>query len=280
MKYFITGATGSIGRQIIKLLVEQKAEVIAMSRVPENSNLPKEVKVVKGDLTNGNVDKRIFEGVETLFLFPAEGDVRPFLRTAKEGGVKHVIALSSLAVSAHFQRDLDSFSNKYHLAIENAVREVGIKLTALRPGTFANNLLAWAPTIKMTKSVFLPFPDSAQALIHEADIAECVVALFAKPAKWGKVYELSGPKALTQREQVEKTGQALGVSLNCHLVTPEQFTSSVSQYMSDEIIKMILTYWEETTLQPDTIRTGYTELTGKPGRSFEQWAEDHVGQFR
>jgi len=50
--------------------------------------------------------------------------------------------------------------------------------------------------------------------------------------------------------------------------------------MSADIIKMILTYWEETTPQPDTIRTGYTELTRKTGRSFEQWAEDHVGQFR
>ncbi|NOU46348.1 MAG: NmrA family NAD(P)-binding protein [Bacteroidales bacterium] len=280
MKYFITGATGSVGRQIVNQLVEQNAEVTAMCRVPENSNLPKEVQAVKGDLTDGNINKQIFEGVETIFLFPAEGDIRPFLRTVKEAGVRHVIALSSLAVSAHFQRDLNSFSNKYHLAVENAVREAGLKLTALRSGTFANNLLAWAPTIKMTRSVFLPFPDSAQALIHEADIADCVVALFAQPAKWGKVYELSGPKAITQREQVEKIGQALGVPLNCHRVTTEQFTSSVSQFMSTEIIKMILTYWEETTLQPDMIRTGYTEITGKTGRSFEQWAEDHVGQFR
>lgn len=280
MKYFITGATGSIGRQIVKQLVEQKSKVVAMCRKPENANLPKEVRVVKGDLTNGNFDKSIFEGVETLFLFPADGDVRPFLIAAKNAGVQHVIALSSLAVSAHFQRDIGSASYIKHLAIENAVREVGIKLTALRPGTFANNLLAWATTIKMTKSVFLPYPDSAQAPIHEADIAECVVILLTQPSKWGKVYELSGPKALIQREQVEKIGQALGVSLDCHKVTPEQFTASVSRFMPAEIIKMLLTYWEETTKLPDNIKTGYTELTGKQGRSFEQWVNDHVGQFR
>lgn len=280
MKYFITGATGSIGRQIVKQLVEQKAEVIAMCRIPEKSNLPKEVQVVKGDLTDGNVDKSIFDGVETIFLFPAEGDIRPFLRSAKEAGVGHVIVLSSLAVSAHFQRDLDSASYKHHLAIENYVREVGLKLTAIRPGSFANNLLAWSSTIKMTKSVFLPFPNSAQAPIHEADIAESIIALFTSPAKWGKVYELTGPKALTQREQVEKIGIALGFSLDCHQITPEQFTSPVSQFMPAEIIKMLLTYWEETTKQPDPIKTGFAELTGKTGRSFEQWANDHVGQFR
>jgi len=280
MKYFITGATGSIGRQIVKQLVEQKAEVIAMCRIPEKSNLAKEVQIVKGDLTDGNVDKRIFDGVETMFLFPGEGDIRPFLRTAKETGVEHVIALSSLAVSAHFQRDLNSVSYKHHIAIENAVREVGLKLTALRPGTFANNLLAWSPTIKMTKSVFLPYPNSAQAPIHEADIAESVIALFTVPAKWGKAYELTGPKAITQREQVEKIGQVLGVSLDCHQITPEQFASSVSKFMPAEIIKMLLTYWEETTKQPDPVKTGFTELTGKTGRSFEQWVKDHVEQFR
>ncbi len=166
------------------------------------------------------------------------------------------------------------------MSIENSVREVGIKLTALSPGTFANNLLAWSPTIKMTKSVFVPYPNSAQAPIHEADIAECVVALFTNPAKWGKVYELSGSKALTQKEQVEKIGLALGVSLNCHQITPEQFTSSISQFMPVEIIKMLLTYWEETTKQPDPIKTGFAELTGKTGRSFDQWSNDHVEQFR
>lgn len=280
MKYFITGATGSIGRQIVKQLVEKKSEVTAMCRIPETSNLPEEVNVVKGDLTNGKVDKNIFEDVETLFLFPAYGNLKPFLYAAKEAGVQHVIALSSLAVSAHFQRDIDSASYTHHLAVENAVREAGFKLTALRSGTFANNLLSWAPTIKMTQSVFLPFPDSAQALIHEADIAECVVTLFSAPEKWGKVYELSGPKALTQREQVETIGKVLGVTLNCHQITPEQFTTSVEKFMPADIIKMVLTYWEDTTKQPDTIRTGFTEITERSGRSFEQWVNDHIEQFR
>lgn len=279
MKYFITGATGTIGRQIIKQLIEKNADIVAMCRVPENSNLPKEVKTVKGDLTDA-VDHQIFEGSETIFLFPAQGNLRPFLNTACEAGVKHVIALSSLAVSAHFPRDLNSPSYKHHLAIEEAILESGLKLTALRPGTFANNLLAWSPTIKMTKSVFLPYPDSSQAPIHEADIAESVVALFNDPSKWGKVYELSGPKALTQREQLNSISRSLGVSLTCHQVTPEQFSASVSKFMPAGIIQMLLNYWEDTTKQPDPIRTGFAELTGKTGRSFDEWARDHVEQFR
>lgn len=280
MKYFITGATGSIGRQVINQLVEKKADVTALCRNPEKANLPNEVQMVKGSLTDGNLDKKVFDGVETIFLFPAQGDLKPFLKTAKYGGVKHVIALSSLAVSAYFQRDLGSASYTHHLAIENAVREVGLTLTALRSGTFANNLQAWAPVIKMTKSVFLPYPDSAQALIHETDLAESIIALFSQPSKWGKIYEFSGPKAITQREQVNAIGKALGVTLNCQQITPEQFTSSVSQFMPADIIKMILTYWEETTTNPDEIRTGYTELTGKQGRSFETWVNDHIDQFR
>jgi uncharacterized protein YbjT (DUF2867 family) len=126
----------------------------------------------------------------------------------------------------------------------------------------------------------LQFPDSSQALIHEADIAESIVTLFFQSSKWGKIYELSGPKAITQREQVETIGKALGVPLNCQRITPEQFTASVSQFMPADIIKMILTYWEDTTIQPDPIRTGFTELTGKPGRSFEIWVNDHIEQFR
>jgi uncharacterized protein YbjT (DUF2867 family) len=280
MKYFITGATGSVGSLIVDQLIKLDAKVIALTRNPEKSKLPKEVSLIQGNLTQGNFDISIFEGVESLFLFPAEVEIKPFLRNVKDAGVRNIVLLSSLAVSAHFQRDLNSASYKHHLLIENNVREFGFNLSVIRPGTFANNLLAWSPTIKMTKSVFLPFPDSKQAVLHEADIADCAVELLTKPKKRGKVYELSGNVALSQREQVAVIGKILGIPLNCYQITPEQFIESTNKYMSAEIIKMLLTYWEDTTLEPDPIRTGYVEITGRNGRSFEQWVDDHINQFR
>ena len=48
--------------------------------------------------------------------------------------------------------------------------------TVLRPGDMANNLRYWAWTIKSAGSVFGPYPTSAQAPIHEADIAAVAAA--------------------------------------------------------------------------------------------------------
>lgn len=65
----------------------------------------------------------------------------------------------------------------HHRAVEQAVEKAGPGYTFLRPGSFANNLLFWAHTIKTMGMVAGPYPQSAQSLIHEADVAAVAVTV-------------------------------------------------------------------------------------------------------
>ena len=102
MSYLITGATGAIGRQVVNQLVAMGANVHALSRQPDRANLPAAVKVFGGDLTQNHMQVEMFEDVKEVFLFPAEGDVSPFLAKAKAAGVEHLVVLSSLAAAVAF----------------------------------------------------------------------------------------------------------------------------------------------------------------------------------
>ena len=278
MSYLITGATGAIGRHIVKQLLAIGAEVRALSRKPDQANLPGGVEVFQGDMT-GNLQEGVFNDVKSVFLFPANGDIKPFLVKSKAAGVEHIIVLSSLAAAAEFPRDLDSASYCHHIAIEQAVKESGIASTILRPGTFANNLLFWAHTIKASRMVFGPYPQSGQVLIHEADVAAVAVAALTDGRHKGATYALTGSECLTQVEQLKTIGKAIAQELTYQEITPEQFQQSVSQFMPASIIKMLLDYWSDTVEQPDRVRPTVEQIIGRPAYPLACWAADHVSDF-
>lgn len=279
MAYLITGATGTIGRQIVNQLAASGAEVHAISRKPEQASLPAGVEVFRGDLTSDNLQEGVFDGIEGMFLFPAEGDLRPFLARAKAAGVSHIVVLSSQAAAGEHPRDLNSASYLHHRAVEQAVKATGIPHTILRPGSFAKNLRFWAYTIKTQRMVFGPYPQSAQVLIHEADVAAVAAAALTNAAHQGATYILTGPECLTQIEQLNTIGSAIGQALTYQVITPEQYRQSVSQFMPPGIIQMLLDYWSDTVDQPDVVLPTVEQITGRPARTLAQWAADHKSEF-
>ncbi len=279
MSYLITGATGAIGRLIVNQLIATGAEVHALSRKRDQTNLPASAKVFKGDLAASDLQEGVFDNVQGMFLFPAYGDIKPFLGRAKAAGVEHVVVLSSLAAAAEFPRDLNSPSYRHHRAIEQAVEASGIAYTFLRPGSFANNLRFWSHTIKTSKAVYGPYPQSAQALIHEADVADVAVAALTTDGHKGCTYALTGPESLTQADQLKTIGAAIGQELAYCTITPEQFTQSMSQFMPADVIKMMLDYWSDTVDLPDVVRPTVQQITTRPGRTLAQWAAGHRSDF-
>jgi uncharacterized protein YbjT (DUF2867 family) len=278
MNFLITGATGAIGRLVAGRLAAQGHRVHTLSRKPAPP--APNVKTFTGDLTGTSFDPAMWRGVEALFLFPAwGGPVDGFLAQAKAAGVEHAVVLSSLAAAQEFPRDLNSNTALHHLGIEAAVRRSGLQSTILRPGSFANNLRQWAPTIRSQGAVFGPYPDSAQAVIHEADIADCAAALLMEPRSRGRTHALTGPEALTQRDQLKHIGAVLGRDLTYHKIPPEQFRASLAAFVPDATITMLLDYWSDTESVPDAVTGTVAELTGRPARTLAEWARDHVSDF-
>lgn len=279
MSHLITGATGSIGRHIVDQLLAMGEDVHAISRRPSEAKLPNEVKVFGGDLTSGDIQDGVFDGVKSVFLFPADGDIRPFLDKAKVAGVEHIVVLSSLAAAAEHARDLDSASYRHHKAIEQAVEASGIPYTFLRPGSFANNLRFWSHSIKTSGTVYGPYPQSAQSLIHEADVAAVAVAALTTDGHKGATYALTGPQSLTQAEQLRTIGVSIGRELTYQVITPEQFKQSMSAFMPEDIIKQLLNYWSDTVEQPDLVRPTVEQVIGRPARTLAEWVADHKADF-
>lgn len=277
MTYLITGATGAVGRSVVAQLQAAGHSVRIATR--DQAKVPDNVDAVVGDFANGGLPSRALADVRKVFLFPANGGVKAFLDQARHARVEHLVMLSSLAAAYEHERDRDSPSALHHQRIEAEVRDSGIPATFIRPGSFANNLLFWAHSIRHGDTVYGPYAQSAQAPIHEADIAAVAATALTQDGHQGMTYHLTGPQALTRVEQLNVIGGAIGKDLHFHEVSPESFQMEMEKYMPPPIIKMLIDYWSDTVTQPDRVLRTVEKVTGQKGRTLAQWAIDHASDF-
>lgn len=278
MTILVSGATGAVGRHLVTTLLARGATVRALTRKPDDADLPAGVEVVAGDLADAaTLGPQVFRGVDRAFVFPAQG-VDAFVVAAGAHGVHRFTVLSSLAAAQEFPRDHGSASQLHHAAVESAVTGRTDAWTILRPGTFANNLLAWAWQIRSGAPIRAPYLASAQAPIHEYDVAEAAAETLLSDDHIGRAIPLTGPQALTRSAQVATIGAALGREIPLVEIAPEEFRAENERFIPEPVMNMLLGYWRDTVAVPDVPRP-VTALTGRPGRTLADWAADHRADF-
>jgi uncharacterized protein YbjT (DUF2867 family) len=283
MTILVTGAAGNIGRIVVERLVAAGESVRALTRDPRKV-FPAGVEVVTGDLAEPGTLEHAFDGVGRLYLFPVPATARAVVGRARRAGVRRVVVLSSGAVTGGFDTD-------FHLPVERVVEESGLEWTHVRPGEFAlNKLWLWGPSIRAERVVRDPFPDAAWFPTHERDIADVAVAALLDEGHAGAAYDVNGPEMIANREQVRAIASAIGHDIRHERVTPRQareqylrqggfaaanaaFLLGFEDYSGEPASEV-----GEVTPAPDPVTC--ERVTGRPGRTFAQWARDHAGDFR
>ncbi len=94
----VTGATGTVGGEVVDALVEQKEPVRALARTPQSSGLPDGVEVVEGDLDRPETLAAALHGARGVFLLAGFSDMAGVLDQIATADVERVVLLSSGAV--------------------------------------------------------------------------------------------------------------------------------------------------------------------------------------
>jgi len=277
MTILVTGATGSVGRVVLDRLLDAGHPVRALTRRPDTAGLPGKAEVVAGDLTDADaLPAGLFDGVDRMYLFPIAETAGDVMARAAAAGVRRVVTLSALAA------EMDGGDNPLgdrHLAVERAVEAAGVEWTHLRPGPFAVNALAWAPSIRAEGVVRAAYGASHQAPVHEADIAEVAVAALTEDGHAGAAYPLSGPESLTQTARVAAIGAAIGREIRFDEQEPEAARAQMRTYMPPPVADMMLEYMASGVDNPAPVFPTVKDVLGHPGRTFAQWATDHQADF-
>lgn len=265
----ITGATGNIGRPLVRTLAEQGHQVRAVSRRGE----------FPADLAEPESLKPALDGADALFLLytgellvTGADQVAALLEIARAAGVRRVVQLSSQGVGTRPATTSP--------ALEAAVRESGLQWTILRGGGFASNAFAWAESVHTRRLVEAPFADVALPVVDPADIAACAAVALTSDEHAGRTYVLTGPQAITPREQAAVIGVALGEAVRFVELTPAQARERMLAFMPEPVVETTLEILGRPTAEERQVSADVAWLLGHPAGSFAGWAAREIAAFR
>jgi uncharacterized protein YbjT (DUF2867 family) len=272
----VTGATGNAGRAVVRALVDAGEQVRALVR-DRRSPLPEGVEAAVGDLNRPETLEPHLAGVRAAFLLSGYHGLAETLANLSRARVQRVVLLSS---SAAPDGDLTNAVARYHILSERAVRESGLAWTFLQPNSFMTNTLQWAPQLRKGDVVRAPFPSVRVATIDPADIGAVAAVALTSDDHAGRSYRLSGPESLLPRDRAAILARVLDRELRFEGQTDDEARAEMSAAMPAEYVDAFFRFFADGELDESEVLPTVEEITGRPPRSFEQWARAHADSFR
>ena len=265
--YLVAGATGTVGRQIVRQLAEAGHPVRALTRNPQNAEFPPHVEVATGDLTEPESVAPALEGVTGLHLITFGGDAPletgpQLVELAQQAGVRRVSVLSG------FDRS----------GVEDALDASDLPWTWVRPVEFMANALMWVDAFRAgTVPLWRNLPS---AVVHEADIAAVAVAALTQDGHGGRTYAVTGPEVLTAEVQIELLAKASGNAVGIDFLTEEQERARLAaEGWAPEYVEFAIMLGTNPPAEGQTVLPTVEQVTGRPGRTFAQWAAENAEKF-
>jgi uncharacterized protein YbjT (DUF2867 family) len=265
--FLITGATGTIGREVVRLLTDRGLPLRAMSRGATG---------FRADFDDPASLRRAVDGVEAVFLLtaPATATSRhdlALLDAARAAGVAKVVKLSAIGTgeTAPDGRVIGA----WHLTGEEAVKNSGLAWTILRPSSFASNVLRFAQDGRLANLT----GDGKQGVVDPRDVAAVAVEALTDDIHSGRTYTLTGPDLLSVPEQAARLALVLGRPVDTVEVAPEHLLGSgLDEAAAAEVAAG--TAW---------VRDGHNAIVtddvervlGRPPTGFTTWARDNAARF-
>lgn len=277
MTTLITGATGGIGAGLVGRLTSADHVVRAGSRDPRKAaGLGAEV--VELDLAAPETFDRALADVDRIFLYAEPAAIEDFVDCADRAGVRRVVLLSS--DSAEMSNAEHNSLARHHTDVETALAAGSFSTTVLRPGTFATMTLDWATFIRTGLPIEQPFWGAHLDVIHPDDIADAAERALVDDDLEGLVLPLGGPEVLSFHEQRDTLAGLLERDLDWREPSREQAVQNLSRHAPLPLVDAILDYWSQLPCHHDEARRSVERITGRPGRTFRQWAGEHLDAFR
>jgi len=280
-RILIIGGTGTVGRQVVLQLLERGASVRVLARNPERVQFPSQVEIVHGDLTVPETLDAGLSAADAVFLVwvaPPPAAVPALERITKKA--RKIVFLSAPLKTPHPLFQQPNLARNVASQIEQFIESSGIPWTFLRPGMFAANAKEWwGGQIRSGNLVRWPYLDVPTAPIDERDTAAVAVRALTEPGHERAEYVLTGPQSLTQLEQISMIGSVIGRHLQIQELSPQEAQQELLTILPPPVINMLLNAWAAASGQPAFVSPTVQQITGKPARTFLQWATDNKTSF-
>lgn len=275
----VTGATGNVGRELIPMLVEAKQDVRILVRDERKASaFDSRVERVVGDLDRPETLKPAMHGVERLFLVtPLTEQVANLIAAAMASGVKHIVKQSTIEANRCLGPGL------WHREQEKMIEASGAQWTFIRPTFMMQNTAQWwAPTIRKQNRVYFPALKGRAPAVDPKDVASVGCQVLSHSDEHArKIYEVTGPEALTVGQMIEVLSRVLGKGIR-YVRIPRFFATLWMRRMgmSPRLLKAITeTFGAWDRNEYADVSDAVLKVTGHAPGSYENWVRTNVRLF-
>ena len=278
----ITGASGNVGREVVKQALAVGLKVRATFQSPGvAAKAPTGLEGVIMDYAKPETIRPVLEGVEKVFLVgPPSRDLadleRNFINEVRAAGGKHIVKLSALG-------GRESIFSSGHRDSEEHIEASGLPFTFLRPNGFMQNLVNYnAGTIRSQSTFYGCQANGAVSIVDIRDIAAVAVIVLAASGHEGKSYALTGAEALTNDQVAEKISRVVRQKISYVDLPPAEFkkaimSTGIPEWSADALLDLQRFYREG---KASTVTDDVERLTGRKAISFDQFASDYAFAFQ
>jgi uncharacterized protein YbjT (DUF2867 family) len=280
----VTGASGTVGREVLKEVAKSGAKHCAMYRSErEAKKAPQDTQAVVADFAEKNTLKAALRGVDSIYivcspvpeLVQLEGNV---IDACVETGVKQVVLNSALGAA-----DYDQSFPSWHRKVEDRLRLTALSWTILRPNSFHQNTTAYyAPTIRTQGAFYSSLGNSRMSYVDVRDVAGVAAKILSGGEHSGKIYELNGPQALTSNELADKIAKASGRAV--------QYVDIPMEAQRKSMLEMGMPEWQVTALldlqqyyvngKGGSLDNLLQHLLGRPPITMDEFLKENAAAFR
>jgi len=281
----VVGGTGTIGSEVVRLLKAENAPFRALVRDPAKADGLKAqgVETVAGDLRQPETLPEALQGAEKVFvvtsLVPDQVQMRAnLIAAAKTAGVKHVVMSTGIGAAP----DAPVQIGRWHGENQKQLQESGMAWTFVQPGFFMQNLLMYAEAIREKGEFYMPLGEGKVSWIDARDIAAVAAKALTEPGHENQAYPVTGPEALSGAELGTILTEIAGHTVNYVPISLDQAKQAMTSMGMPEMLAEAMN--ELYALAPAGHLAGVLDtvekVTGRPARSFWQFAQDHARAFK
>jgi uncharacterized protein YbjT (DUF2867 family) len=278
----VTGASGNVGKEVLKQIAQTGVRVRATFQSPSSAaSAPSGLEIAIMDYNKPETIRAALKGVEQVFLVGPPTEKLPALERQavdqiRQSAVRHLVKLSAMG-------GREAMYPRLHADSEDYIEKTGVAYTFIRPNGFMQNFVNFnAGTINTQNAFYGCQGEGKVSHIDIRDIAAVATKVLTENGHEGKIYTITGPVALSNTQIAQILSDDLGREVRYVDLPPQQFKQALLGAGSPEWgAEGLVNLHDFYRAGKASAVTGDVEkLLGRKPTSFEQFSRDYRDAFR
>lgn len=287
MQTAVIGATGRVGREIVRGVLARGDAVVALVRDPDKARRvlgePDGLRIRPTRLDDPRDLVEALDETRTLFIamgsIGTEGVLQRIAINAAAGvsSIEQVTRLSVLNASA---KSL-GINQRAHHSIDQFAFSTGVPYSTIRPAIFSASLLAAAREVRASRTWTGLAGSGRMALIDHRDAAEAGLRVLTDAALWGAHHDLTGPVPMSWPQAMELLSGELGEPVTFRVAAERQLLDRLigAGVPAGEAELLIAREWAILAGENDYTTDTFQKITGHPPRPVAEFLREHRAEF-